>query len=216
MNAYIFPTFECTLNCPRCYQKGHRGQSMSWDTFCRVRQMLNKIEPKEIVFTGGEPTMWPFLVDAIEVVYEIARVRVITNGFNCNIEDYGCADCIQVSDYGGINRMDIYRLKKQGGRKVKIQTPIHWTWDRSVTSKLPGVCGCVGYSFAEQKVWPCAMAAALRTDNGLEIERAIEFRIIEAQSQNLCKSCLVNRKNRQAPKPVFQFSIWEGKSYILG
>jgi hypothetical protein len=39
---------------------------------------------------------------------------------------------------------------------------------------------------------------------------------IDPHYQELCRHCLVNRKNRKAPKPVLQIGIWEAGSVIVG
>lgn len=189
---------------------------MSWDEFKKIDEALSAFNLKEVVFTGGEPTLWPHLVDAIALSYKLGKIRVVTNGLGRDIDDYGKANIIQVSDYGAINRMDYYRLKKQGKRRVKIQTSVHWDWDRSQVSDLPGKCGCVGYSFVKDQVWPCAMAAVMNTDSGIPISQINKMDVSNVHRQDLCRSCLVNRKNRKAPKPVVQLSIWENKSIILG
>lgn len=214
MNVYFFPTFQCTLHCPRCYQRKLNppmDYMMSWDEFKENMSSLKKIVIEECVFTGGEPTLWPYLVKAVNRMKQIAKkVRIVSNGFQCSIEDYGDADVIQVSDYGAVNRMDIYRLKKQDRKRVRIQESIHWDWDRSISSELPGICGCVGLSFVGKQSWPCAMAAAAKDEKSIGKEPPF------APYQDLCKTCLVNKKNRKAPKPVFQFGFWEFRSWLIG
>jgi len=216
MKAYIFPTFACTLACPRCYQKHCKrsAEPMLWETFKNIRNRLVNFKLKEVAFTGGEATCWPHLVEAIRHMRKQAKVRVVTNGFGRTMKDYGDADIVQVSDYGAINRMDYYRLKQQGGRRVRIQSSVHWDWDRSKKTELPGSCGCVGLSFAGDRVWPCAMAAAMNTRDGVPIEEVGDVDLRTAPFQELCRSCLVNRKNRKAPKPVIQLSVWGAKSWI--
>jgi len=148
---------------------------MTAQTFQRIieRVEAQNICEDEWVFTGGEPTLWADLSWATNTVKEYrpkAKLRVVTNGYGCHIEDYGCADVIQVSDYGAINRMDIYRLRKEGRSRVKVQTAVHWDWDVNHKSELPGSCGCTGLAFVGSEVWPCAMAAAARTPDHMDIE----------------------------------------------
>ena len=176
---------------------------------------------REWVITGGEPILWPILKEAIERLHRLrlqVQVRVVSNGVGRTLKDYGKADVIQITDYGAINRMDYYQLKKAGGSRVRIQNAIHWDWDLNDKTELPGRCGCTGLSFVEDKVWSCAMAAAADTEDyiGLDEELGLFERFTEPHYQDLCKSCLVNRKNRKAPKPVFQISAWQGGSVILG
>ena len=222
-NVYIFVTFACTMHCPRCYQKVLKGSSkymLAETTFKEIvrRLIALDIRVRECVFTGGEPAIWPYLPKAIARMKQIAKkVRVVTNGFRQKLSIYNNADIIQITDYGAVNRMDYYRLKKKARRRVRLQSAVHWDWDMNKESPLPGVCGCAGLSFVGGNVWPCAMAAAAQTDTGISIQDDFSRLVNESvHYQNFCKTCLVNRKNRQAPKPVVQISLWESKSWIFG
>ena len=214
------------MQCPRCYQRHLRppmDYSMPMTTCRRIFERLREEDYRadECVFTGGEPTCWPHLVDALELCRNYqpkSKIRVVTNGVGRTIADYGCADVIQVSDYGAINRIDQYHLKKQGRSRVRIQAAVHWYWNMTEKSDLPGNCGCTGLSFVGNKVWSCAMAAAAQTPDCTSIEDDFIGACgspHEAQYQELCRSCLVNRKNRKAPKPVVQLSLWEGRSWLF-
>jgi len=225
--VYIFTTFVCTLRCPRCYQlklRTRHSYMLSMATFRRILIRLDEqaVPIHEFVFTGGEPTCWPDLTAAIALVKSRNyrhKVRVVTNGYGRKISDYGDADAVQVSDYGAINRIDCYRLKRQGGRRVRIQSPIHWDWDPSEKTKLPGECGCTGLSFVGDKVWPCAMAAAAGTDDYMGIDSdfgCLTGKFCKPHYQDFCRGCLVNRRNRKSPRPVLQVSLWESASWIFG
>jgi len=192
-------------------------------TFLRIWKRLaeQQYPVDEWVFTGGEPTLWDYLARAVETAKQYpfgkSKVRVVTNGLRAGIELYEQADTIQITDYGAINRIDQYRLKTAGGRRVKIQAAAHWDWDCRPASELPGECGCAGLSFAGDKVWGCAMAAAAQTKAFCKIEQSLDpLGSQSAHWQDFCRSCLVNRKNRKAPKPVAQLSVWEGRGVIIG
>ena len=226
MKAYLFPTFACNLSCPLCYQRHlprRPGYMMTAHQFEKIVSAVGKanLGEREWVITGGEPTVWPILREATERLHQLrpqAQVRVVSNGFGRTLKDYGAADVIQITDYGAINRLDYYRLKKQGKSRVRIQNAVHWDWDMKAESALPGHCGCTGLSFVGEKVWCCAMAAAAETPDCIDLDEDLKLfsRFTEPHYQELCKSCLVNRKNRQAPKPVLQISLWEGRNVILG
>jgi len=219
--VYIFTTFACSMRCPRCYQrKLPSSEPMTPEAFQRIWERLaeQQCEVGEWVFTGGEPILWLNLIGAVKKAKQYpfgkSKVRIVSNGLNARIEDYGEADTIQITDYGAINRIDLYRLKT-ASRRVKIQNAIHWDWNPNEKgAKGPGECGCTGLSFVGNKVWPCAMAAAAQTGTWRDIEKPFHFP--DPHHQDFCRYCLVNRKNRKAPKPVVQIGIWESKSVIIG
>ena len=74
MNANIYPTYRCTLNCPRCAARASapdtKPTDMTWERFSRFVERLQeqKVRLNRIQFASLEPTLWIYLVDAIELV----------------------------------------------------------------------------------------------------------------------------------------------------
>ena len=78
-NAKIWPTFRCTLACPDCGAKDgrrcHPDYELSWGQYTRFIDRLREqnIRLGLLDFSGGEPTLWPHLKEAIRYAHQ-ARV----------------------------------------------------------------------------------------------------------------------------------------------
>lgn len=221
MRIFIFPTLACNLRCPDCYENGRRAvPSMSrdtWDTICaRLQECGERFG--ECVFTGGEPTLWPLLPLAIADAKTIARrVRVISNGHNAQPFMYGEADVIQLSDYGAINRLDIQRLRQALGWRVRVQLPVHFPWSDNVyPDALPAECGCAGWSFVGERVYPCAAAAGRQEDPSYGLDEFDRMCVDDPRCRKMCRSCPVNRKVRRHHRTDHRYveiGVWEGPGW---
>jgi hypothetical protein len=226
---YLFPTFGCTLSCPECYQ-GNQSCSASWSqqewSHVRARMRESEICARECVFTGGEPTVWSQLPDAVDAVKTegIARyVRVLSNGWRAQAQDYGSADVVQISNYGGVNCLSALRLKKELGRRLRIQNPIHFDLKNPKKyppgESLPGRCHCDGLSFAGDRVYPCAYAAGNHTGPSRHIDEPFANMMVDDPHRSeLCQSCPVNRRNRLHYMPsrqYLQIGLWEGPGWLV-
>jgi len=159
-NACIVCTTRCNLHCPDCLARGRGRDNPEMDAvhmaaisiYYRSRCMFPRI-----TITGGEPTLWPHLTDAIDLLNStgIAKsIKVITNGRGRNAEDYGNADVVQVSNYGCINQADIVRLKSQMGKRVRIVNPTHVQPEAVETVE----CSSKHHTYYAGRVYPCAAA----------------------------------------------------------
>jgi len=193
---------------------------MTWNQYVRILQRLQeqRVHLNTLHFTGGEPTLWPYLVEAIDLAKQlrIARtIRVVTNAVDRNANDYGVADIIHVSDYGAVNRLDWQRLKRQAGRRVKVQKTVHlpWPYGRPSPDNMPADCGCVNLAFLGDRVYPCGFAAARDTPGWLSVDDNFFYRFVNGRphEQELCRTCLSNRKNKvdhMAPLTV-EWGVWD-------
>lgn len=191
---------------------------MTWAQYTRILGRLQEQEIKlnYLHFTGGEPTLWTPLKNAIRMAKDMhiaKRIRVITNGVNRNAEDYGQADIVHISHYGAINRQDICRLKKQLGRKVKVQYTVHLPWPVPRNKNaLPAQCGCVNLAFVQDRVYPCGMTAA-RNVAPISVEEPFYqiFLSSNPMMQELCEICLTNRNNKQHYMTglTAEFGVWD-------
>ena len=78
--AFIDVTTRCTLNCKGCFAEDlEKGSDIDYDKLEKVIAVLKEGGVKAIVFTGGEPTLWPFLYDVIATHRDILFL-VFTNG----------------------------------------------------------------------------------------------------------------------------------------
>ncbi|KUN22030.1 hypothetical protein AQJ23_28675 [Streptomyces antibioticus] len=81
------PLGRCNLACPFCYGPRHDMPTMSEDDALRVAEILRAERVKGVVFSGGEPTLLPYLVRlaaALGAPYESGapgpRLVLSTNG----------------------------------------------------------------------------------------------------------------------------------------
>ena len=223
-NVLILTTKRCNLSCPRCYLRSlteeQRRYSMTRKQFVRIIERLKEqnVDVECMIFHGGEPTVWPHLVWAISLAKAFlgCRVRVVTNGVDRNAEDYGNADVIGISHYGGINRLDILRLRKQLGRKrCKIQNAVHVPRlpEDKTKNLLPSDCGGTYLSFCGDKAYPCCGTGCVETDDGISIEEPFYEKFLEGNPwmNEACKTCIGNRKGRKLSMPGFtvEIGVWD-------
>ena len=224
-SALVYVTKRCNLSCPRCFLRGLskeiRNYSMTKEQFVRIIKRLKEqnINIERMIFTGGEPTLWPHLAWAVKYAKEsgfVKNTRIATNAVDREAEDYGDADIVSISHYGALNRYDIMRLRKQLGKKrCKIQYIVHLPWPFLKTSPkaLPANCGCVALGFVGDRVYPCGFAAGQEIGDWVNIEEPF-YKIFmggEPLMQNLCRMCLSNRQIRKLNMLglTFEFGIWD-------
>lgn len=76
-------TSRCNFNCPYCRgMKNEDKGDMSYDDASHVVELWASDKLKNIRFSGGEPTLWPRLVELVSFAKErgIERVALSTNG----------------------------------------------------------------------------------------------------------------------------------------
>jgi radical SAM protein with 4Fe4S-binding SPASM domain len=74
-------TYRCPNDCGHCYNETKEKPELSREQWMRVLSRLWKAGVPHVVFTGGEPTLVPFLGDLIARAQEIGQVAgLITNG----------------------------------------------------------------------------------------------------------------------------------------
>jgi hypothetical protein len=175
---------------------------MSDKEFLLAKRSMRICPPKKVIISGGEPTLWPLLTEAIKQLKEfVPIVEVISNGINRKGEDYGAADIVSISNYGSINKLDLIRLKKQLGRRFKmlnscqVKLPI----DIGSDNTMPAVCNCYNPSFVRGSVYACPVAGYNRLREKPASEYCKEYlreneKIIF--NMDICRNCLANFKAR--------------------
>ena len=74
-------TYKCQNDCGHCYNETKDKPELSREQWMQVLSRLWKAGVPHVVFTGGEPTLVPFLKDLIARAQEIGQVAgLITNG----------------------------------------------------------------------------------------------------------------------------------------
>ena len=235
--ATIYPTKACTLSCPRCYWKysGSRWKDykgMTWATFGQICDSIRRqnIHLIEMTFSGGEPTLWPSLVAAMQYVKrnDIAdRIRVVTNAVGRTEEDYLGADIVQISDYGALNRKEWYELSKSKKFKCIQNKVIHLPWPfpgwQNVENALPAECNCALLAYCGDRVYPCGFSSTMDV-GGMSIEEDYYQKMLHGDPYNseLCRKCLSNQLLRTnfAIPPTVEWSVWDcsigGKIHFRG
>lgn len=194
--------------------------------FERILQRLKEqnIQLKSMMFSGGEPMLWPYLSWAIKKAKEsgiVEKVKVFTNGIKANLSDFDGVDKIQITNYGAINKLDILRLKKQGiGRRLIITNVVHldWPFKKVINNTLPAICPCVRLYFLGDKVGQCNMQSLLDKDTLLVEDDFIEiFNKRKPLEQEICKGCLGNIKvkNQYFTDITVEFGIWDTGLYWI-
>jgi radical SAM protein with 4Fe4S-binding SPASM domain len=82
-------TYRCQNDCGHCYNETKDKPELAPGDWERVLEKLWKVGVPHIVFTGGEPTLVPFLRDLIARAQQIGQVTgLITNGRNLRQDGY--------------------------------------------------------------------------------------------------------------------------------
>jgi len=170
-------------------------------------------------FTGGEPTLWPFLKQAIAraKALKIAdHIRVSTNGVDRVAEDYAGSDSIVISHYGALNRHDILRLKRTFTGQTRIICVDHLPWpfpEGPDADSVPADCNCVLLTFLSDRVWPCGFAAARNAPGSVGVHDDFYHKFVasEPKSQPLCAQCLSNRnyRSKHLDGLTVEMGVWD-------
>jgi len=226
-NAGVILTTACNLRCPRCFQ-GDRSQwpdQHAGTTLAQYERILRRLQEQRVhlrnlYLTGGEPTLHPDLSAVVQMTRDwraAEQIIVVTNGVDRNLEDYGQADIVRISDYGAINRLDAQRLKKQGGRRVVLHRVVHLPWPGPLSTSpapdVPAECSCVMLEFCGDRVWPCGFAATRNAEGSLSVEENFWYELVngDPHRQKVCWGCLANRKaqGHKLPPLTLEWGLWE-------
>ena len=149
----IILTRDCNLRCDFCFAKGagyYRSDMVSFDNLKRIVDFCNELRVKYIFFTGGEPLLYPYL---LEILSDIKKQKipiiaaVASNGiilkdlqFCKKLIDYGL-DYIDISMKGHDSHEWIettgyngYLQQQEAIRNIS-SLPINFTCSMVVTSK---------------------------------------------------------------------------------
>lgn len=224
--ATVYPVKACTLSCPRCYWR-HCGErwkdykGMTADMFWSIcaSLLVRKIKLIEMTFSGGEPTLWPHLKEAMAHAKTLGitdRIRIVTNAVDRTEDDYIGADIVQISDYGALNRKEYYELSRSKNFKTIQNKVIHLPWPfhewEKCRNPLPAECNCAMLAFCGDRVYPCGFGSTMDV-GGMSIEEDYYEKFINGDPYNseLCKKCLSNQRLRTsyAIPPTIELSVWD-------
>ncbi|MFJ3897566.1 radical SAM protein [Streptomyces sp. NPDC090083] len=82
----IYVTYRCNLRCTHCFVGDNlsTGQSFAYDSLAHlITDARRQWETEEVTFLGGEPTLYPGIVDAVRLAQaQGLHVRIVTNGLH--------------------------------------------------------------------------------------------------------------------------------------
>src|SRR5690349_24261558 len=79
----IYVTYRCNLRCTHCFlgSKLDEGTHFDFELLHGLIHTAPSWGTEEITFLGGEPTMYPRLLEAIRMVQQAGmRARIVSNG----------------------------------------------------------------------------------------------------------------------------------------
>ena len=83
MQIYVIPTYNCNLECNKCYSKKYKEDfpnNLSWTKFIEIFNLF-KLKYNNFAFIGGEPTKWRFINESILFLHNRnKKVSIFTNG----------------------------------------------------------------------------------------------------------------------------------------
>jgi sulfatase maturation enzyme AslB (radical SAM superfamily) len=68
-------TNACDLDCYFCYAPKHRAR-MDFQTVVALAREFDRLGGQEVVFGGGEPTLFPGFYDLIDAVHDTTRLAI--------------------------------------------------------------------------------------------------------------------------------------------
>jgi hypothetical protein len=206
----IIPVDSCNLACPRCCARPYAGwlrrQTIKWDDYLDAIRCAKSHGFTTLSFSGGEPALWWRLPDAVCEAKSIGfRVRIFTNGCGFEPTQYGEADDVRISDYGGVNRADVFRLKNALGRRATVK----WSVQSDVpTEPVDGPVRCNGCvpTVVGGLLYGCAVQATHDAGHSIAISRPWE-ELQDPRGREICRRCLDNTTVRATRAPKFRV-LW--------
>lgn len=128
-------TNRCVHQCLHCFK--NCGFATKEDLpLGALRRVLNQVktECRFIEFTGGEPLLYPDIMDVVGHIYRQFRVRITTSGYllrKFNLSDLKKFDMIQISLHGSTAAIHDSFVCKQGSFRVVTEN-IQWLCENGV------------------------------------------------------------------------------------
>ena len=128
VTAGICVTTKCNMNCPICSLKFNDCFNRNVEMPIReIKKRLRKYHSKDIIITGGEPTIREDLFEIIRIVKESGNVpRLITNGLKLNDRNYvkrlkDAGLKLIALQFDGFNKELNKRLRGQDYTEIKLK-----------------------------------------------------------------------------------------------
>lgn len=100
----ICVTTACNLKCGYCWQQEKTGSRLTFDKLAELVDSISVIRPPRMLFTGGEPTVWPDFERLVAYCRSVGveHIKLVTNGLT--LRNYEVADRIISA---GITEMNV-------------------------------------------------------------------------------------------------------------
>lgn len=122
--ANVIITHRCNLNCKHCYMNASCNVNENFEKiFLNAKQLLATLFKNgitDIMFTGGECTIFPYIVELVKYAKEIGfhRVSVFTNGMILNKELFKLVDDCYLSVDGLEDKHNFIRGNKNAFKNL--------------------------------------------------------------------------------------------------
>ena len=175
----FFVTGRCNMNCGFCSQKQFRDNHGDMD-LAVAKQVIDTIKTSDIrpIFsvTGGEPTLWPHLVELFEYASAakcfteswmfsngtlIEHIEKLIGGGLLDFYRTNAANC----------RSECYEIKKRFPENVKISPAGHYSIIKKMKlNSIPAECNCPGVAVQGDKIYACPNMYSITKRHKLDIE----------------------------------------------
>jgi len=149
--AYLHVTLDCNLSCSYCYNSQLTNKTypqLGTEHWKLVIERLHEVGVINIVFTGGEPLLYPGLLDVIEFAKSLKlKVTLLTNGtlLRNNLDIFEMVDASIISLDGvsasrrkGIEQHDvlngILNISEMYSKKITVRSVVSRGFESEVAS----------------------------------------------------------------------------------
>lgn len=201
MQIYIVPTYDCNLECKKCYSEKYLKEFpnyLSWTKFVDVFKLLMS-RYNTFAFIGGEPTKWKFINESILFLHNKNKyVNIFTNGI---IPLKVIPDNLIINGNNIFNpelKDDIIRnlsFYKDNNAKIRLRFNIYPTFDKESIHEAVSLSKKFADSVSISILYPMDN----KNDYGniiYELSRKLYSISIPAKISRATPLCLFNQKQR--------------------
>lgn len=240
-NLSIFCTTQCNLSCPLCacqwIMRRYPKYDLSIDALDRFIARCETIDVHFAWawFTGGEPTLWPDLVEGIKRLHaspSFGKLRIKTNGVHIERLDpvIDKIDEVVITVHHENAKL---AASLAGRKKFKFWAEHHRKVpDKPIPNSIPAPCICHHVPFYfDGRLYVCPGVAQVHPKRGIPLEDDDSSCPIErdfvahflarqkkARWQEICSQCISNglvyraqKHTQEEPIPVGEISVMVGR-----
>ena len=212
----LLVTGECNLDCSHCSQGAFRRDKLDAMTIPQFKRVVDRCaeigaQYRWFEFSGGEPTLWPGLLEAVRIIRSTKvaeKIRLFSNA-HCYMELTSFAALVDqvYTTEANSGPTRCAEMKAQLGKKAVIDglskfKPLPTS---PVEGTLPAQCNCDRLCVIGDKVWSCSNAYTHLRRMGenplahadlwcsVEDDWIEHFRFVKRFDQPMCSICLANK-----------------------